>query len=69
MRYLSLPLVLLAVLSQVGMGLPAELPAKCSLELVRLQPLMSGKPMPDDERFVRFPTGRLSSRHGKSCPR
>lgn len=54
MRCLCLPLLLLAVLFQVGTGLSAEPPAKCKLKLVRLQPVMSGKPWPEDEQFVRF---------------
>ncbi len=53
MRHLCWPLLALVVLSQVELGHSAEQPAKCKLKLVRIEPLLPGKPCPDDELFVR----------------
>ena len=54
MRHLYLALFLLAVLLPLENAVSAEAPATCKLKLVRLQPVMSGKPWPKDEYFERF---------------
>lgn len=54
MRYLYLPLFLLAVLLPLEIAHSAEPPATCKLKLIRLQPVMAGKPWPENERFERF---------------
>ncbi len=69
MRHRCLPVLLTMVLLPVEVGLAAEPPATCKLELVRLEPLLPGKSWPENERLVRFARGLSFYFHKEAKPK